>query len=390
MKYSISTLLVIILLSTTLSTAFPGGWTDDLRISSTNDQSRLPRLAIDSHNNIHIAWYDGQNDNYEIYYTKLNASGIPINQKRITDAPQDSVHPDIAIDKKDNIHLVWADFREGDGNLYYKKLDNDGNALIDDKKISTTLNVKIPKIVVDKDNNLHIVWADFRNWNWEIYYKKIDSNGEVLIDDTRLTNAAETSDLPSIALDAKDNLHIVWEEDRDGKYNYEIYYTKLDNNGTTLIDDTRITFANSARNPSIAVDKNDNVHIAWNDNREGGYAIYYTKLDNNGNTLIDDTKLTPTPGRSFLPQLAVDSFNHLHVIWQDHRQSNYEIYHVILNANGDKIKADERLTFNDAHSKYPSFIIDKRNNLHVAWRDDREGNKEIYYKNSMNIQKDNF
>jgi hypothetical protein len=80
-------------------------------------------------------------------------------------------------------------------------------------------------------------------------------------DDVRVTFSSVDSFFPSIAIDSNNNVHITWRDDRDG--NAEIYYTKLDNNGNTLVDDKRLTF-NSAysEHPSIAIDSDNNVHIA--------------------------------------------------------------------------------------------------------------------------------
>ena len=68
--------------------------------------------------------------------------------------------------------------------------------------------------------------------------------------DIRLTDALGESSESSIAVDSAGNIHIAWHDDRDG--NYEIYYTKLDNAGNTLVDDTRLTDATAySKNPSM-------------------------------------------------------------------------------------------------------------------------------------------
>ena len=112
-------------------------------------------------------------------------------------------------------------------------------------------------------------------------------------EDIRITTDSAASFSPAIAVDTTNNVHITWRDRRDG--NSEIYYTKLDNSGTTQVDDIRITTDSAdSWNPEIAVDTANNVHITWYDNRDGNhdYEIYYTKLDNNGTKLVDDIRLT--------------------------------------------------------------------------------------------------
>ena len=98
-----------------------------------------------------------------------------------------------------------------------------------------------------------------------------------IIDDTRVTFNSAESGYTSIGIDGAGNIHIAWQNYRDG--DEEIYYTKLDgNDGSTLVDDTRLTFDGAySVLPSIGIDSAGNVHIAWEDNRDGNYEIYYTK-----------------------------------------------------------------------------------------------------------------
>ena len=183
-----------------------------------------------------------------------------------------------------------------------------------------------PEIAVDTNNNVHITWYDERDGNYEIYYTKLDNTGNTLVDDTRLTSDSASSGSPEIAVDTTNYVHITWNDERDG--NREIYYTKLDNTGNTLVDDTRLTSDSaSSGSPEIAVDTTNYVHITWNDERDGNREIYYTKLDNTGNTLVDDTRLTSDSAFSVLPKIAVDTNNNVHITWYDKRDGNYEIYY---------------------------------------------------------------
>ncbi|MBA7511255.1 hypothetical protein ES705_03246 [subsurface metagenome] len=252
---------------------------------------------------------------------------------RLTTTDQESINPSIAVDSNDNIHIAWGDQRDIYFEIYYTKLDNNGATLVDDTKLTTTTYYSWkPSIAVDSNDNIHIVWQDKRDGAYEIYYTKLDNNGNTLVDDTRLTTTTYDSQYPSIAVDSNNNIHIVWQDKRDDPITkWEIYYTKLNNNGNTLVDDTRLTTTTeSSQYSSIAVDSNDNIHIAWDDQRDGNYEIYYTKLDNNGNTLVDDTRLTNDSQYSYNPKIALDSNNNIHITWQDKRDeptTKYEIYY---------------------------------------------------------------
>jgi hypothetical protein len=130
-----------------------------------------------------------------------------------------------------------------------------------------------PSSAVDSDNNVHILWTDSRAGNWNLYYTKLDSNGNILIDDTKITPSAcyqFTECDRQIAADSQGNMHIVW------RVGNAIYYMKLDNNGNWLSPDIRLTsYGGASMSPSIAADSNNKVHVVWYDNRHGFSDIYY-------------------------------------------------------------------------------------------------------------------
>ena len=255
----------------------------DVRVTNDVNTSVYPSLAVDSNNNVHISWYDDRDGNSEIYYKKCDNNGNNLTgDVRVTNDASNSENPSIAVDSDNNVHISWVDGRDGNSEIYYKKYDNDGNILTGDVRVTNDAsNSEDPSIAVDSDNNVHISWEDNRDGNPEIYYKKYDNNGDNLTGDVRVTNDTSDSGLPSIAVDSDNNVHISWVDGRDG--NSEIYYKKLDNNGNTLTGDVRVTNdANNSMYPSIAVDSDNNVHISWFDDRDGNWEIYYKKLDITG------------------------------------------------------------------------------------------------------------
>ena len=115
-----------------------------------------------------------------------------------------------------------------------------------------------------------------------IYYKKFDNNANILVDNRRLTTdegalCRACSGRPKMVVDSYNNIHLIWVYDRDD----EIYYKKLDNDGTTLVDDTRLTTTRSYINsgPNTAIDSNDNIHIVWGDDKDTADQedVYYIK-----------------------------------------------------------------------------------------------------------------
>jgi hypothetical protein len=79
-----------------------------------------------------------------------------------------------------------------------------------------------------------VTWNDYRDGNFETYYKVSTDNGATWSDDTRVSFASGTSWSPSLAVSGT-TVHLVWIDDRDG--NDEIYYAQNPAGNPTGIGD---------------------------------------------------------------------------------------------------------------------------------------------------------
>ncbi|MEO7292521.1 MAG: T9SS type A sorting domain-containing protein [Ginsengibacter sp.] len=77
--------------------------------------------------------------------------------------------------------------------------------------------------IATSGNVVHVLWYDFRDGNYEIYYKRSTDAGISWGADTRLTNASGDSQFPSVSVSGS-VVHVVWYDNRDG--NNEIYYKR--------------------------------------------------------------------------------------------------------------------------------------------------------------------
>ena len=200
----------------------------------------------------------------------------------------------------------------------------------------------------------------------------------------RLTNDpgnSSISDNNARCIAANGNtVHIVWYDDRDG--NKEIYYKNSIDCGLTWGLDRRLTndIANSIF-PSIAL-SDSFIHVVWTDDRDGNKEIYYKRSTDGGFSWEPDIRLTYDNALSDFPSIAVFESD-LHVVWRDNRDGNDEIYYKHSSDNGLSWGLDLRLTNNDAESLGPSVSVSGPF-VHVTWRDARDGSLEIYYKRSTN------
>jgi len=288
------------------------------------------------------------------------------------------------------------------------------------EKISSGGDEETPQVAVDSNGNVHIVWSSYEASY--LYYKMVDPNGNVLIDETNLNPCLEYASYhvrrPSMAIDSSNNVHIVFhafdlytdfgEEGYDSRESLdesEVIYIKInpyldDRNGNpadvftiTVIPETIISTVDSIRSraPNIAIDPFDRLHVVWFDgNSKSSLQIHYLVMDTDGTPLFEEATLTTDLDIDVdwgEPEIAADSNGNAHIIYcTDTWDSDREIYYTMVNGTtGNTLIDDTRITSDDGSSSVRAFLaVDHMNMVHVAWHDRRfydaeTGEHEIFY-----------
>ena len=284
------------------------------------------------------------------------------------------------------IHVVWYDERDFNKEIYYKRSADGGLTWGADTRLTNdNFSSQFPSISVT-GQVVHLAWIDGRDQDDEIYYKRSTDDGVTWGPDTRLTSSTGASENPCITASGG-VVHVVWQDNRDG--NYEIYYKRSADGGITWGPDTRLTNNPSyASPPSIAV-SDSILHVVWDDNRDGNIEIYYKRSTDGGISWGPDTRLTFDPNYSGNASVAVSGSN-VGVVWSDQRDGFLvnEIYWKGSTDGGMNWGPDTRLTYVYWVATYPSVSI-SGSSVHVAWNDSRDwgggGWFEIYYKTSADV-----
>lgn len=315
---------------------------------------------------------DGRKDTLESSFEIIGGPWGPDERLTFTGADALTSRPNgrcLAIGPDDNVHIVWYDYRHGDPEIYHKMYDGLGWSA-DERLTESGGSAEYPSVAVDPGNNVHVVWTDLRDGNWEIYYKMYD--GDAWSSDLRLTDAPDESRMPAIAADAAGDLHVVWYDYRNSEW--DVFYKKYDG---AWSPDTMISRSGSeaySALPAIAVDVALNVHTAWYDSRHGEDEIYYRKF--NGTLWEPEVRLSTHFGVSWSPSIATIG-DSVYVAWHDSRYGNYEIMSRIY--DGSDWGPEQRVTDAAGTSGNANLAVDDSGHVYVVWNDNRDGNWEIYY-----------
>ena len=370
-----------------LTPCFPE-WGPDRRLTLYNSSYTSPNQAwcvAANRDTVHVVWWDqrdGPYPNAEIYYKRSTDGGTTWEpDNRLTRDSARSYYPSVCVSGS-VVHVVWEDDRDGGSflpEIYYKRSPDGGTTWGPDVRLTRNpLPSNCPSLAVS-GSNVHVVWRDRRDGNMEIYYKRSTDGGTTWdTTDARLTADTAQSSYPSVAASGSD-VHVVWYDTRGGQYEANIYYKHSTNGGTTWGRDTCLVHSPQfARNPCVAV-SGSNVHVVWDDTRDGWISDVFYKLSTDGGTTWGpDINLTNAPNYSDNPSVAVSNAL-VHIVWADHRDDVWEIFYKRSTDGGSTWEPDTRLTFNAAGSFLPSVAVSD-SMVHVVWDDERDGISEVYYK----------
>lgn len=148
------------------------------------------------------------------------------------------------------------------------------------------------------------------------------------------------------------------------------------------LDEVRLTNNSfSSGSPSIASNE-EYVHVVWQDGRDGNDEIYYKRSTNSGANWSSDERLTNQSNFSRFPEIAL-SGSKVFVAWTDERNGvgHSEIYLKRSTDFGATWSDDFRVSNNTGSSNNPS-LTNNGDLICIAWEDNRDGNTEIYTRRS--------
>jgi len=351
------------------------GWNDSIELTNNTIANVIlgrPSIAI-NRSNLYVVWesiYNGgiEGNRSEIFCKISRDNGRTWGDSiRLTHNASTSNNPVIAADGN-NIHVVWVDFRNSEsisrrnGEIYYKVSRDDGKTWSNDTRLTYDTHASYePAIAVDEDN-IYVLWKDYRNGAAEIYYKVSRDNGYTWSRDIRLTHDDTPSYRPAIAVN-KSNIHVVWQD--IGK-KHEIYYMCSADSGNTWTGYVLLSHStDDSEQPTIAVNKN-NIYVVWQDYRNNNYDIYCTISRDNGKTWGRETRLTCNVSDSVYPKIAVDD-NDVHIVWMDNRDGKWAVYYIVSRDNGNTWSRTIRLS--PGNDSYDPDIAVCEKHIHVVWQD---------------------
>jgi hypothetical protein len=274
--------------------------------------------------------------------------------------------PQVVVDRTGDPTVVWVDERDpGPEGLQFEHVylahsDDRGlsfrpSVRVDDvgvrrgavtDPLAVTLDNRWRPTVAIRNRRLFIAWADFRNYNWDIYLSRPSVTQKrpaknVRVDDFQGLERLNTE--PTIVVDPKSGLvSVAWTDIRAREPDSNIFFTQATKRSATVfqptrqLDDSRLGFDIDADTPTTQSHPDmkgagSTLCVAWQDDRNGTNDVYFKRSLDGGTTFSGDERVDDTaagPSGQTAPAVAIDQTGgtRCYVVWEDTRLGNSDVY----------------------------------------------------------------
>jgi hypothetical protein len=312
-----------------------------------------------------------------------------------SDADQDS--GDVAIDTFGRIHVAWQDQREGRHMIMYARSDDGGRSFgpsIRVNDVHPSIEYFDPSICVDRDGNPFVVWHDPRNsltTGLDIFLARSYDGGDTFGPNVLVnpgSDRPETS--PDVSVSPGGKVFVVYMSGLGAAA--DIYIRFSDDGGRTFGPRTWVDDDSTGKRqlkPVVVGDANGIAHMAWTDMRNGNSDIYYSTRTVLGTT-TSVTKVNSDTGGANQDDPAIT----LHdgtplVVWRDDRNGNPDIYMAMRSSptsfGTNRLINDDATTTNQAEpdvAVVPPTDVGQDPRIHIVWKGVGTGSSDIYLANS--------
>jgi hypothetical protein len=325
-----------------------------------------------------------------------NGAGMAISP--IDQTAFEQVRPRIITDGSGGGIVAWTATPPGEfaNNVYLTKVSPAGSLAWPVLAISTSIGLDefLDDLYPDGSGGAYVSYSDGAWPNQSIYGQHVSSTGSLLWGEGVLLCADPAIQVHSrvISLGAEGAV-FVWEDQRSG-FNTDLYAQKVNSDGLIQWGTNGMpvcTASEDQLNPDMAVDAFNNVSIVWTDTRADtatSWNIYMQKIAADGQILfpLNGMTVTTAPYQQAKPKIMADGWGGNYILWEDSRNgassgNNVDVFSNHINSDGSLSVWGEWTTVGNAvctEIRNQGFIVmtdDFVGGVMTAWVDQRSSGK---------------
>lgn len=335
---------------------------------------------------LYLFWEDNRASK-KIFSTRVSNSEVDtLNGKQLTFGDNSSSETDFStpffVQSNNFFYTATFDGTSSPKYLRINKLDENLNNLWDSSGVALSAvfdmrSVKLQEI----GGGIGCFWSESRGFNYDIYYQKLNSDGSIALADQGIELVGSNGDdyIIEIIPTGDDKFIIFWLEDAWPAASLK--FTKIDSYGNTEVgwnpNGNQLSISQyDSRNLKVKV-INEEVGMLAIWTQDGNFSdIYAQVIDWNGNLLFSNTGVIISDADNDQGNISFDinaSKTHSLITWEDYRNgSDFEIYANVLNLQNGMIGDDEIQFSNDTTDQFNPLVKNlMEDEFLIIWEDGR-------------------
>lgn len=306
--------------------------------------------------------------------------------------------PTVAVSDNGQVGVAWADQARKD--IFFQLFEPGGKP-----RFKEPVNVSrsprifswLPRLVIaSRDASVvHALWQEIvftgGSHGGEILFARSTDGGRTFGDPLNLSNTTGGAGKGrltreiwhngslDLALGPEGNLYAAWTE-----YEGSLRFARSTDGGARFSAPLRIAgggYSKPARGPSLAVDAQGTVYVAWTVGEDRSADIHFAKSADRGVTFGRPRPVFRSDGHADAPKIAVDGDGTVHLVYAESPAGPFEQYHVRYSRSrdggrsfdkprqisGTRVEPSASGSENDASANFPALGIDGKGRLFVIW-----------------------
>ena len=299
---------------------------DGLGLLVEDDYNDTLVLTVGANGRYYIVYGDDDDDGRSInrnIYLARSTDGQFWSEYQVNDESGKGAQrePTVALDPAGTVYVMWRDQRTVAGNSsYFARSTNNGQTWSAASPINEG---QADALAFDSAGTLYVAWLETSSDNRGLYLASSTDQGTTFGEGVLINNqvGGTTASYPSLIVGTDNTLYVVWTDHLSGQNVYFAYSTDGGQSFSTVkVNDEASQVASRA---VMGMDSSGALYVAWTDQRQQSWDIYFARSTDGGQTWSADLKMNDHAGSASQnhPTLAVDSNGTLYLAWRDTRNT---------------------------------------------------------------------
>lgn len=271
---------------------------------------------------------------------------------------------------------AWEDARQDTNyEIYFNLLDPDGNKLMPDLRITNAAAFSLHPQTLWTRSEFVVLWDDRRFGDPRLFGQRIDAAGSLLGANVQLSPEALRAEYPAGAVgEARLGVAFTTLEGNEMHAKFRTVSFDLTELGE-IVDLTAV----DALNPNVAYASGRFV-VTWERRDVGsvsGPSIYGAVLSENGRLLVPERAIT-TPARFARGHAILSLGDRIVLVWGEYRATDYDLYFALLSPDLEPLTAATRITTSSSDSLSPALALGPAGDIGILFEEWAPG-PQVYF-----------